>query len=371
MLAIRMLLGGHGDALVIEYGTRAKTHRVLVDGGTVNSWDATVKRALLDLPNQRFEAFIVTHIDEDHIGGAIKLLVDLDLRHRVYDVWFNGFIHCNKDYRDDVLGPIDGERLTYRIGRGDFRWNAPFPGRVSENVGGPIVVSDRDRLPRIQLPGGAVVHLLSPTQPKLDKLAKVWEDVVVDAGLDPGKGTPLEARNPPTRPHEVVPLPSPLTKKALEDLARPSPPDPSKANGSSIAFILEYDGHRAFLGADAHADVLVQSLHVFAKSLNVKRVPLDLVKLPHHGSKANVSTTLIDAIEAKNYLVSTNGDNHGHPDQEAIARIILASNKPPTIYCNYRTAFVTEWAEKGPSVGATFVLPKTSEKPWLRVPATA
>lgn len=365
-MAIRMLPAGHGDALVIEYGTRAKTRRLLVDAGTVHSWKA-VKAQLLALPEQRFEAFVVTHVDEDHIGGALKLLEDEDLRHRIRDVWFNGYVHCDESFEDDVLGPIDGERLTTKIGRGGYRWNKPFAGGMAD-VGGPVVVSKPDELPVIDLAGGARIHLLSPTPAKLAKMAREWKKVVSAAGLTPGEGTPLEGRPPPRRDRVASPVPE-LDADWISEQSKPTTPDGSEANGSSIAFIFEYDDARILLAADAHSDVLVSSLRIYAKSLDVERVPLDLVKLPHHCSKGNVTTELVEVIDADRYLISTNGDNFGHPDREAIARIIRSSATPVRLYCNYRTAYTSEWEQRGPSVGATFTLPRSAAKPGLRIPA--
>lgn len=368
MLAIEMLPGGHGDALVVEYGTRTDTHRVLIDGGSAHSWDA-VRTRLKALPDRVFDAMIVTHIDEDHIGGSLRILGDTDLRHRVRDIWFNGFVHCERG--GSVLGPVDGERLTLQITGGPFRWNAPFPNKVSDAVGGPVVVpSSKEFLPRIDLPGGAAVHLISPTGGTLKKMAAKWRSVVTQAGLVPGEGTPLEARTPPRRTKQVTPLPGRLTTEALQKMAAPSDPDTSAANGSSIAFILEYDGKRALLGADAHGDVLVESLGRFAAAVGEQRVRLDLVKLPHHASRANVTTALVDAIAANRYLISTNGDNFGHPDHAAIARVILGSSRPPTFYCNYRNTFTEPWEQRGPDVGASFVLPRNGRS-GLRVSATA
>lgn len=368
MLAIEMLGAGNGDALVIEYGQGTDIRRVLVDCGTANSWE-TVQARLTELPNKAFEALVVTHVDEDHIGGALQLLDDFHLSQRIYNIWFNGFVHCKRG--GSVLGPVDGERLTLRIREGEFKWNDPklFPDQVSDDVGGPAVVPTRGELPRIELPGGAVVHLLSPTGAKLKRMAKTWEDVVLAAGLVAGEGTPLEARTPPAFRKVVEPLPDVLTPEVLEELGAPTRSDGAAANGSSIAFIVEYNGQRALLGADAHPGVLLRSLNRFKKSTGESRVRFDLVKLPHHASKSNVTTRLIEAIDAERYLVSTNGDNFGHPDHAALARTILASARPPTFYCNYRNDLTTPWAERASAVGATFVLPEPGCI-GLRVPAT-
>ncbi|MEZ5082471.1 MAG: hypothetical protein R2750_03330 [Bacteroidales bacterium] len=43
-----------------------------------------------------------------------------------------------------------------------------------------------------------------------------------------------------------------------------------------------------------------------------------MAKVSHHGSKSNISKKLLDLLDAKHYLISTNGDRHNHPDPEAI-----------------------------------------------------
>ena len=67
MLAIEMLQGGHGDALVVEYGKGNRVRRLLVDAGTAHAYDAVRKR-LLARRDARYDAFVITHVDEDHIG---------------------------------------------------------------------------------------------------------------------------------------------------------------------------------------------------------------------------------------------------------------------------------------------------------------
>ena len=43
---------------------------------------------------------------------------------------------------------------------------------------------------------------------------------------------------------------------------------------------------------------------------------MDAVKLPHHGSRNNVSQELIEVIESRSYLFSTSGAVYKHPDRE-------------------------------------------------------
>ena len=73
MFRIDMLPAEFGDALWIEYGQDA-VHRILIDCGTRSVFEA-VKRRIEALPvaERHFELFVVTHVDVDHIGGALEL----------------------------------------------------------------------------------------------------------------------------------------------------------------------------------------------------------------------------------------------------------------------------------------------------------
>lgn len=374
MLRIEMLAAGHGDALVVEYGPSAKAlSRLLVDAGTIHSWDA-VRARLVAMPDQRYEAFVITHVDEDHIGGALQLLGDPTLRPRIRDVWFNGYTHIKAGSK--VLGPVDGERLTRMIRSNDLLWNQAFKPVKANGIGAPAVVPTTGSLPRVTLPGGAVLHLLSPSGPKLKAMEAVWLDVVSGtkgsdgANLVAGEGTDLQPIRPPRRHKAVAAFATPLTTTELQRLAKTKPKqDPSEANGSSIAFLLEYGGKRILLGADAHPDVLEHSLRRFGKEVGEDRVRIHLAKLAHHGSAANLTAGLVDAMDCGKYLLSSNGDNFGHPDDAAIARVILGSARPPTFYANFRSDRTLPWAAAASDVGATFVLPAEG-KAGLLVSAT-
>jgi hypothetical protein len=133
--------------------------------------------------------------------------------------------------------------------------------------------------------------------------------------------------------------------------------DSSEANGSSIAFVLEYADKRLLLGADAHVDVLTANLKRYGAMVGEKCPRIDLFKLAHHGSGANLSSELLATIACQRYLVSSNGENFNHPDDSAIARAILGSNGPSAFYCNYASSRTYPWLERGAPFDATFTLP--------------
>ena len=354
MFAIEMLPAGPGDALVVEYGT-SPTHRLLIDAGPVSSWPG-VRERLLARRDNRYDVFVVTHVDEDHVGGALSLLDDPDLRHKVPEVWFNGFVHCSSG--GNILGPIHGEQLTERIADGGLGWNTGFTGSPSPGTGGPVVVPSAGDLPVLDLPGGARLVLLGPNGPKLKKMAKVWSDRVIQAGLVPGEGAAGHQGGLTPRPKDVPPLPAVMDAAWLETEAATKENDRSEANATSISFVLEFDGKRLLLTGDATADLLAANLKRYGAFVGEARPRIDLVKLPHHGSGANLTRDLVQAIGASRYLVSSDGSLHGHPDDSALARLILDSPASPTFYCNYASSRTTPWAARAVEVGAAFVLPK-------------
>jgi len=362
MFAIEMLAAGHGDALIVEWGSRSDTRRLLIDAGTYHSW-SEVRARLLKRRRDRYEVFVVTHVDEDHIGGAIALLDDPDLRHRISHIWFNGFVHCEDG--GNVLGPVNGEQLTERIVKSTYEWNTPFRPKRSPAVGGPVVVASSGELPVVDLPGDARAVLLSPSGSKLKRMAKVWKDVVIKAGLVPGEGDDDHNRAPSPHVPGHKELPATITQADLERLASKKKSDSSAANGSSIAMVVEHNNKRLLLAGDAHASVLAANLKRYGRMIGEDRPRIDLFKLPHHGSVANLSNKLLATVNVRRFLISTNGDNFGHPNDEAIARATLSASRP-TFYCNYSSTRTEPWVTRGASVGTKFKLPKPG-KSGLRV----
>ena len=108
--------------------------------------------------------------------------------------------------------------------------------------------------------------------------------------------------------------------------------------------MLEHRGASALLTADAFPSVLQRALASLAAS---RRQPLpwtlDLIKLSHHGSRANTTTRLLETVRAPYTLVSTNGAIFGHPDPEGIARVLASGTPGSEVWFNFRTPRTEVW----------------------------
>ena len=318
--AIQMLRAAHGDALVVTWGQPA--HRLLIDGGPAHRYDEEVRPWAegLDRSERHLELLCVSHVDTDHIDGALILLQELDeLGLTIDDVWFNGWDHVI-----GTRGGVQGEFLAALLSR--RKWNGAFRGRavkLSDRAGAPLPVVRRR---------GATFTLLSPDRSKLTKLRDEWEQAVTQAGLVPGDAARSLAALDDRRWKRYVP---PVTRGVPGN-------DNAPANGSAIAFVFEHGGRRALFGADAHADRLTASVQQLAHQTHQARLAVDVVKLPHHGSINNVSPELLRALDCRTFLISTNGAIFQHPDPETLA--LLADEVGEcTVIFNYDNPVVRRW----------------------------
>ena len=337
MFAIEMLPAHDGDCLWIEYGPREAPHRILIDGGTISTAPALRERIERITPpgQRRFELLIVTHVDSDHIAGALKLLQDPPDGLFIREAWFNAF----PQLAPGMLGPKEGEFLAVHFKREDGRrpgyWNGAFAGKA---VGAP----DAGGLPAFLLDGGLRLSVLAPGPQGLANLRKEWEQVVAEY-FTPGDAKEAQEALKKDKRYRPGYLGG-IDVQALADSQFEE--DTSPANGSSIVVLAEYDGHRCLLAADTFPSTIVSALARLPDQTG-SRAKLSLVKVPHHGSMNNNSSTLYRMIDCPRYLISTNGARHGHPHPEGVARVLANKSGHADLYFNYRSDFNKMWLDEG------------------------
>lgn len=344
---VEMLPAGHGDCLWIEYGRGGSTHRCLVDCGTQGTARDLLAR-VDEVPRneQMLELFVLTHIDADHIGGALPFFKAVQRGLRFGDVWFNGWRQLRK-----FLGPRQGEMFSTAIQDFELPWNVWRDGAA--------IVVEGDELPVHELPGGMTLTLLSPGPAQLEKLGPEWIKELKRQGLEPGARVDYRRflRGTPSTSTDV---------DELADTAFSS--DAASPNGTSIALLAEYEGAAVLLGADAHAPVLVGSIRKLLRQRGTDRLELDAFKVSHHASQNNLSKELLDLLDCGQYLISTNGAYFTHPDREAIGRILKYGGQRPRLHFNYKTQHNDVWARPDlqEKYGYTTVYP-AGDRPGLTV----
>lgn len=322
-----------GDALQLSWGRDRLSH-ALIDLGRARSY-----RSLAPLFRElgSLELLVITHIDADHIEGAVPLFREAVPPFTPKRMWFNA--HCQLEGANmrlpttarEILSPGQAEKVTAGIVKAHWPWNQEFATHIvstdSPEAAQPIAIGD-----------GLSVTLLSPSDKKLAALLPEWNKALAEAGMRTVDPEAVEVAL--TRGREAM-----GQSLNVEFLARPTSPDTTRPNGASISFIAEYDGRRVLMAADAHADILVDSLkRLGATEANPCRI--DLFKVSHHGSKGNTSMQLLKLIDCTRFAFSTDGTRNGHPDSEAVARILINDpTRQKQLIFNFRQPSASRWDE--------------------------
>jgi hypothetical protein len=304
---------------------------LLIDAGPSTTWPV-LREKIKGLPptERRIDLLIITHIDQDHIGGVFPLLENAAmLGLSVGEVWFNGVEHL-PPIQGLARSVAEGQRLGQLLldlqTKQSLLWNSSFLGQA---VATPHHAGYRQAL-GIEAP---LVTVLSPTPKALQRLAATWT-------------APTDRSVPSDENHELTKISGAWFTEIHELAQTRTKEDVSAANGSSIAFVLEHRGTRCLFTGDASPRILGAGLTAYANANGA--LPLfDVVQLPHHGSAANSTQPLLSVCPAINYLVSTDGSKYGHPHEIAIARVLqAAAGREHAIWFNYPHAFLEYWSQE-------------------------
>ncbi|MEM6344279.1 MAG: MBL fold metallo-hydrolase [Bacteroidota bacterium] len=301
-IKLEILPANNGDTLVLGFQAADQAvHQIWIDGGLVKSYtnhhQAYLKR--LHQAGGKIDIMMVTHIDQDHIGGILAFANDASMPSEIVDkFWFNS-------------GTIISQHFD---GKADKTRSLPLPEigensrSIKQGINFESFLQESNRwhdkpimLGQVHRLGGARLTILTPNQHSLERLNKKWQ---AELGGERAAGE---------RDYKIE----------LSELAARKPKeDSSIANESSIAFLFEHGGVKILFLGDAHSSDVANALQSFGYS-KFNKLRVDAVKLSHHGSKASNTYELLDLIISPRYIISTDGSRHGLPNKEALARIIM------------------------------------------------
>lgn len=322
-----------GDSLLLTWGSPAQ--HMLIDGGRKGVY-RTLRPRLAEISEAGGELnlFVLTHIDADHIEGALALADDATPPITVREVWYNGFDQMS---HIEALGPRQGDDFSEALRRLQWPWNAAVQGRALQV----------ETAPRPLMRGDLQLMLLSPDGEKLRDMRREWErwrtkEAARQAAAEAAEAAAQARRGVPDH-LEVLGAEAPPCVLDVALLSASTPTDLEAPNGSSIAFLAEHHGRRALFTGDAHPDLLLRSLRPLAEAEG-GRLRIDLLKVSHHGSAGNTTAEVLALLDCRRFLLSTSGARHGHPDPEAVARILVsAPDADKVLYFNYRSPWSEAW----------------------------
>lgn len=287
-LWLSTIRSGKGDCLHIRFiGESGKPRNVIIDTGTTSTSGEFRKLYGRILScGEIVDALFVTHYDDDHIGGILKLTQTVR-NLKIGTVYLNAF--SNGLVPSAELSAMQNQKLFHAL--------LPSSAGVCSSV---------VRGQRISL-DGAVLTVIAPSTESRAKALQEMERAEKSI-------TTLAAHSDWNK-----------TFDELMECDYPNP-DTSVSNQSSIVMIFEYADKRFLLCGDAPAKSIEEGLQL------VQNRAFDLVKLPHHGSIRNLSDTFLKMITSDAFLICADGASH--PSKQTISKLIRRFGNVK-VYSNY------------------------------------
>lgn len=344
-ITIELFPAKNGDSILVSNGD----FYLLIDTGYPETFNDYLLDRLnkLNAQGKKLLRVIITHIDQDHIAGAIPFFETngLDQKKSVIEieqVWHNSYRHLHlqeeavaistdgelqiqrlaKSVQKNIEGKVSakqGSSLASLLLKGGYSWNTDYSGSAILARANWVTLAD-----------SVEVQVLSPTVDKLEKLEKYWKRELGKLGFHEKLGQNelfddafeflllREKERNEVKPEKPM---SASTNLNFDKLYHSTfKEDNSATNGSSIAFILKMSGKKLLFLGDAHPSVIQQSLESFY-SIKDQPIHFDFIKIAHHGSYFNSTLNLFNIIDAPKFAISTNGEHH-HPNLEVLAWII-------------------------------------------------
>jgi hypothetical protein len=340
MFKLHVLQAKWGDSLLLEFGEDRPKY-ILVDGGPKGAYEANLEKKLGNISSSGgvLDLVILTHVDSDHVEGLLKLTNGLKESRpenihrpiRVVSFWHNSFsdslgVGSRVEslftmFRTTRAVMIDSdpkiERLVTSISQGDQLAEDAKKLDIPRNQNLPrslVCSDDKDSVTVDDM----VLHIIGPTRENLSKLEQEWEKWLEEEGLAVSYSTVM------SRSEVTVP------------------------NLSSIMILAEYNGKSILLTGDGHVDDLTEGLEKAGLLRRGETITVDVMKVPHHGSRHNVTSEFFKRVMADIYVISASG-RYGHPNIQTLEYIVQAAkadNRSIKILATNETSKMRELCQK-------------------------
>lgn len=298
MLKIYVLEAAHGDCLFLDFGST----KILIDCGPYKPFltRRNVHNNLKQLlgPEQKIDLAIVTHNDDDHIGGFESLIdegviietIVFNSLQDIPDIIKNSQKQISYDQDNALKQKLLAERgiKTLSLIR-DFS---------------PLTIND--------------ITLIAIT-PTAEALESMLNDANVQKEREEKKKRQKQISSSKTE--EINPDEALQKIKSGQDVFVK---DPSITNKSSIGLVIQCGSFSGLFLGDAHAEDVIEGLNI----LGFSNHQFDVVKISHHGSERNTNIELLSLLGKTDYILCANNEKHHHPNNITLARILSLDNTP-------------------------------------------
>lgn len=296
---------GDADAILIRHYINDVPFIVLIDAG--NAGDAAIiKKHLYN--SYYIDLAICTHPDSDHKDGFFDLLQDDDIT--IDTFWLTD----PAQYLDvdDIRSYRNKKNATKAVRK---IWQKSTDPNLN------LIDLALNKCTTVESVTDGAEHPILPISivgPSDEYYAEVVKTMVADYGIKTYEDSSKEAYD------DAFKIDENDIKSVID-----SEEDSSPYNASSLIILYEPEnGKRLLFAGDANTTSLQMMLNKYKRLRNV-----DFLKVPHHGSRRNLNTSIIEALSPKKCYISAAG-NKKHPSGRLVYWLAKYGNVYSTHICN-------------------------------------
>lgn len=268
------LTDSNSDSFLVKISGEERDRHILIDGGYRQ--DARRALALIESAiekNKQIDLVVLTHVDTDHINGLLAIfnndkVTSSTIGKVLFNVPHNDSEMVALKEKTTQCGYHDGNKLLKIILDKDIP--------LEKAVQGDVHFID----------GDIEIKILAPNSTALEKDHKAWRDTNIGYEAEPEYDKDM------------------LINEVYQEDEKPQ-------NVSSIVCLIEANNKRILMCGDSVPSQILGGV----KGIT----PVDLLKIPHHGSKYNINSELLSTFPSKKFLIP--GSRTGYPNHYTIALI--------------------------------------------------
>lgn len=281
------------DAIFLTYQAHAESHKyvILVDAGNVSDY-STIKSYLINnFATNVIDLAVCTHSDKDHKGGFFDLMQDKEIT--IQRFWIKNPM--------DTISSVDFARMK----RSDSKEEACLRifNHPSDNSLNLIRMAREKHILQVNIRQGVKfgevpLWVIGPSEELYHEAAigmvSSFAELVEDPNLK--KYNDLEEVDEDSAK-------SVINEKKEESFTNMS---------SLVLFFRPTDNFSIILAGDASCASLIEIERKYSQDIDKS-----ILKVPHHGSKRNMNTDLIDALQPSASIISAAGSEK-HPNSNLV-----------------------------------------------------
>jgi beta-lactamase superfamily II metal-dependent hydrolase len=309
---------GDADVIFIRHYIQTryeeKPYIILIDAGNVSDWELVKEHLYKYYGTYNIDLAVCTHPDNDHMGGFFSLLDDEDIA--ISEFWL---IDPAEYLTQDDIKYYRSKESAMNAVRQIFN----KPQDSSQNLIDKILykLNCNEMTSAISVIKGTQ-HKILPLKvvaPTAKYYGEIVKNMVTDYNVNPYEPSDTSKYD------EAEALSIETAKSSIDDCED----DTSPYNQSSIVLLYEpEDGKKMLFAGDATRASLIQMIDDYPEI-----VKIDLLKVPHHGSKHNLSSAIIDVLKPQTSYISAKGSRK-HPSNAVVNYLSKYGNVYSTHKCN-------------------------------------